>query len=201
MRKKMKIIAGLGNPGTHYQNNRHNIGFMILDHFASLRKMSFKSDRGIHIARRNTFSLVKPQSYMNLSGDSLSNLWRGTEDELLVICDDIYLPFGEIRLRMSGGDGGHNGLKSIILAFGTDQFYRMRIGVGLPEESNKLKHHVLEDFTIEEQSKFSILLEFSSKLIDCFTFGGFQSMTNHNSKNKQSYSEKMFQNQCPKEDK
>jgi PTH1 family peptidyl-tRNA hydrolase len=187
----MRMIAGLGNPGQSYQSNRHNIGFMVIDHYAIHRKMSFKLQRDSYIAKRKSFMLLKPQSYMNLSGDAISEAIGRSDSELLVICDDIYLPFGEIRLRMAGGDGGHNGLKSIIYALNTDSFYRMRIGVGQPGLSTDLRDHVLEDFTSEEQSKFTALFTFSSKLIDCFTVSGFQSMLNHYSKNKQSYSEKI----------
>ena len=196
----MKIITGLGNPGLNYQFNRHNIGFMILDYHALKRKMSFKKDNDCLITKRKDFILAKPQTYMNLSGEALLKLPVKPDDDLLVICDDIYLPFGEVRLRMSGGDGGHNGLKSIIYALDTDNFCRMRIGVGAPTEKYRLSDHVLEDFSLEEQEKFPILFDFTSKLIDCFIFNGSQSMLNYNSKNKKSYSVEMLQNQCPKEE-
>ena len=108
----------------------------------------------------------------------------------LVICDDIYLPFGEIRIRQSGGDGGHNGLNSIIYELNSEDFNRMRIGVGQPQDKEILKQYVLEDFDTEEQKKITTIADFTNKLIECFITEGFQSMINNYSKNKKSYSEK-----------
>ena len=129
----MKIIAGLGNPGEEYSLNRHNIGFIIIDHFAEIKKITFKKEGNSMIAKRNLYCLLKPLTYMNLSGNAILK-HKGDINDLLVICDDIYLPFGEIRLRKSGNDGGHNGLYSIINELQTNQFCRMRIGVGLPTQ-------------------------------------------------------------------
>ncbi len=187
----MKLITGLGNPGLEYQRNRHNIGFMVLDNFAEKRKMVFKKDQNSLIAKRNSFTLQKPLTFMNLSGLALKR-FSADHDEILVICDDIYLPFAEIRLRQNGGDGGHNGLKSIIHELGTANFMRMRIGVGEPANQALLKNFVLEDFNTDERIMLENVIDFSIQLIDCFIAKGFQSMLNFYSKNKKSYSEKIF---------
>jgi len=188
----MKIIVGLGNPGEEYRQSKHNIGFMMLDKYAMFRKMSFKKDGNALVAKRNQFMLLKPMTYMNLSGKSVT---RFAEDlkEMLFICDDIYLPFGEIRLRQSGGDGGHNGLYSIIDELGTIEFNRMRIGVGQPEQSVALRDYVLDDFTEKEMETLEKTAKFAIQLIDCFIVKGFQSMLNSYSKNKKSYSEAILE--------
>ena len=187
----MRKIVGLGNPGEEYQTTKHNIGFMVLDKFAAKRKMSFKKDSNCMIAKRASFCLLKPTTYMNLSGKAIKRYAEDIND-LLVICDDIYLPFGEIRLRQSGGDGGHNGLLSIIEELNTADFNRMRIGVGQPEHSKLLKDYVLGDFTPSELQILEKTSEFALKLIDCFIANGFQSMINYYSKNKKSYSESLL---------
>ncbi|MCK9328576.1 MAG: aminoacyl-tRNA hydrolase [Candidatus Cloacimonetes bacterium] len=187
----MKLIAGLGNPGAEYQLNRHNIGFIILDRFAKKRKLNFKQESNSLIAKRNNFTLVKPLTYMNLSGLAIKKLFPDF-DETIVICDDINLPFAEIRLRQKGGDGGHNGLKSIIHELGTANFMRIRIGVGEPENQALLKKYVLEDFNINESLQLEKIVDFSIQLIDCFIARGFQSMLDFYSKNKKSYSESLI---------
>jgi len=183
----MKTIVGLGNPGESYQQSKHNIGFMLLDYYALYRKMMFKKDGNALLAKRNQFLLIKPTTYMNLSGKAVVRYVDNIEDSL-IICDDIYLPLGEIRLRSSGGDGGHNGLKSIISELGTHDFGRMRIGVGKPEHTSMLRDYVLDDFTENEIDILKKTTDFAVKLLDCFIAKGFQSMLNHYSKNKKSYS-------------
>jgi len=184
----MKIIVGLGNPGDEYRHSRHNIGFIMIDKFAQSRKMRFEKSGKSLLAKRNHIMIVKPQTYMNLSGRAIVDCTEDI-DEILIVCDDIYLPFGEIRIRNSGGDGGHNGLKSIIYELESEDFKRMRIGVGQPDHSGLLKEYVLEDFTEDELVKLEKTADFTVKLIDCFIENGFQSMLNFYSKNKKSYSE------------
>jgi len=184
----MKLIVGLGNPGQEHQLNRHNIGFMVLDTFAQKRKLIFSQEQSALIAKRSIFKLIKPLTYMNLSGDALKKIAQ-KQDEILVICDDIYLPLGEIRLRQSGQDGGHNGLASIIQELGSEAFPRMRIGIGKPEDRLVLKKYVLENFSPEELETLKKTADFAVSLIDCFIIYGFQSMLNFYSKNKKSYSE------------
>ena len=190
----MKIIIGLGNPGNEYQKSRHNIGFIVLDKYASYRKMSFVKERNTLIAKRNLFTLIKPITYMNLSGKALTPYLEYI-NEMLVICDDIYLPLGEIRLRQSGSDGGHNGLYSIIDELDSINFNRMRIGVGQPANIETLSDYVLSDFSDKEIELLKKTADFAVNLIDCFIAKGFQAMLNFYSKNKKSYSEQIVQNQ------
>jgi len=184
----MFVVLGLGNPGSAYKNNRHNVGFMVLDHLAHMRKLTFTKTANALTAKRKNFMLVKPQTYMNLSGEALASL-NATAEDILVVCDDIYLPFAEVRIRKAGGDGGHNGLASIMDAIGHDDFARMRIGVGQPESKDKQRDYVLEDFTAEEQPNLEKAVAFAATLIDHFIANGFGSMMNLYSKKKKSYSE------------
>ncbi len=160
----MKLIVGLGNPGEAYQNTRHNIGFMVADRLA--RRL------GISIKKRECFSLTgdihldgeklilaKPQTYMNLSGRAvlaLAEYYRVHPEELLVVCDDLDLPFGRLRLRLRGGSGGHRGLSSIIGLLGTDRFPRLRIGIGRGEE---VVSYVLGRFGSEEEPLLNEVLD------------------------------------------
>jgi len=153
------LIAGLGNPGPEYERTRHNVGFRAADILAERFRTRF--DRSRHHAHEATFSfkgethlLIKPQTYMNLSGESVASCIAAeqmTPDGTLVLVDDINLPTGRVRLRSSGADGGHNGLKSIIGHIG-QQFWRLRIGVGAPQGGGAaLVNHVLGPFTPAEE--------------------------------------------------
>ena len=131
------LVVGLGNIGPEYANTRHNMGFMILDAWAKASDIVFETrrygDLGVVSFKGRTIYLLKPSTYMNLSGNAV-RYWLQklpvTTDRLMVICDDITLPFGTLRMRRSGSDGGHNGLKNIIELNGTQEFARTRIGVG-----------------------------------------------------------------------
>ena len=157
----MKAIAGLGNPGAEYAETPHNLGFMAADALCErLGAGSWKQEKRFNalIAKttRNgeTLWLLKPQTYMNASGDSIAPFLRyygGQPRDLLVLSDDCDLPPGRIRVRPSGGPGGHNGLKSLIAALGTDAFARVRIGAGRePGERRALVDFVLHRFTAQE---------------------------------------------------
>ncbi len=141
----IKVIAGLGNPGSEYSGTRHNIGFSLIDRLAStLKSGGWGSSGGAEVAMVDLPQagggiirgwLVKPQTFMNRSGEPLGNLLRYfkvTPAELLVVHDEIDLPLGAVRLKFGGGDGGHNGLKSIVSNLGTRDFTRLRLGVGRP---------------------------------------------------------------------
>ncbi|MFC1938564.1 aminoacyl-tRNA hydrolase [Chloroflexota bacterium] len=162
----MKLIVGLGNPGRGYAHNRHNIGFMCLSHFA--RKQGIRFDRKRGIARIGVGEvmgegviLAKPQTFMNLSGQSVSQLLRGFEialSDLLVVYDDLDLPLGKIRLRRGGGSGGHKGVDSIISSLRSQNFLRLRVGIGRPtsdgnqgEGAENVVSYVLSDFTPAEK--------------------------------------------------
>jgi len=134
---KKYLLVGLGNPGPEYKYTRHNAGFLVADALADALNTSFQSDRYAQVVkaryRGKQLVIIKPQTYMNLSGKAV-RYWLEKEkiplENLLVITDDIHLPFGQIRLRAKGSHGGHNGLKDIIEKLGTDRFARLRIGIG-----------------------------------------------------------------------
>ena len=136
------IVVGLGNPGSQYASTRHNMGFLTVDKLAEVQKFSFNKLR--FKAWTGTFScggekvlVMKPQTYMNLSGESVGEavrFFKVPADHVLVISDDISLPVGKLRIRPSGSAGGHNGLKNIIAHLGTDQFPRIKVGVGVPQQ-------------------------------------------------------------------
>ncbi len=139
----MKLIVGLGNPGKEHTRHRHNIGFMILDRFAKQHGLSFEKKQSKAKMAEGKIEgrqiiLAKPQTYMNLSGQSVQGLvfkYQLPLSEIMVVCDDLDLPLGKIRLRPAGGSAGHNGLKSIIGALGGQEFPRLRVGIGRPPPS------------------------------------------------------------------
>ena len=154
----VKLVVGLGNPGTRYARTRHNVGFMVLDRLARrANTVVAKRQCGALVAVANLAGeracLAKPQGYMNLSGEAVACLvrfYRLTSSDLLVIYDDRDLPLGRIRLRDRGSAGGHRGMESIIAALGTSDFPRLRIGIGRPPELEAVEH-VLGQFGREEQ--------------------------------------------------
>lgn len=159
--KGMKIlIAGLGNPGPDYIHTRHNIGFTAVEALADTFECGFSPARYAETARfkhkGRTFVLIKPQTFMNLSGKAV-RYWLEQEDldpeRLLVITDDLALPFGKVRLRASGGAGGHNGLASIIEHLGTDAFPRLRFGIGSDFARGRQSEYVLGEWTGEERAQ------------------------------------------------
>lgn len=150
----MKLVVGLGNPGKQYEQTKHNIGFMCLDYYANQQKESFKFERKFNgeTLKIANLLLLKPHTFMNLSGESIRlvmNYYDIEIEDVLVIYDDLDLPLGKLRLREQGGPGGHNGIKSIIEQLKTDEFKRVRIGI----DSNPMieaKDYVLGRFTKEE---------------------------------------------------
>lgn len=156
----MYIIAGLGNPGAKYENTRHNIGFDTIDRLAdeagiSISESKHKALLGKGVIDGHRVILVKPQTYMNLSGESLREVVDyykcDPETDLIVISDDINLDVGRLRIRKKGSAGGHNGLKNIIAQLGTDAFVRVRMGVGEKPKDYDLADYVLGHFTSEER--------------------------------------------------
>ncbi|MBO8157668.1 MAG: aminoacyl-tRNA hydrolase [Bacillaceae bacterium] len=155
----MKCIVGLGNPGLKYEKTRHNIGFMVIDellkrHQWKLDKDKFRALYTIETYNGEKMMLVKPQTYMNLSGEAVRPLleyYDADIDDLLVIYDDLDLPPGKIRLRQKGGHGGHNGIRNIIDQLDTKSFKRIRIGVGKPEQPLSVVDYVLGEFSAKEQ--------------------------------------------------
>jgi peptidyl-tRNA hydrolase, PTH1 family len=161
------LIVGLGNPGAKYDGTRHNFGFMALDAALAAWGGQWKTEKtwkALTAKTRvadDTVLLVKPQTYMNLSGDSVGPLARYYQlppEKVLVVVDDINLPFGRMRYRASGSAGGHNGLKSIEQHLGTSQYPRLRLGVGLQGEAEPLVNHVLSSFTPDENQAIPAIL-------------------------------------------
>lgn len=155
----MKLIAGLGNPGIKYARNRHNVGFMVLDKLARAEHKKFERQRfnaqllEIHLADERVL-LVKPQTYMNLSGSAVGKLaafYRIPRAEVMVVYDDLDLPLGKIRLRATGSSGGHHGMESIINHLGGNDIPRLRIGIGRPDPTQDVGH-VLGNFHDDEMS-------------------------------------------------
>src|SRR5918994_1533096 len=161
----VKIVVGLGNPGREYAATRHNLGFMVVDELArrlavSERRNRFRSDLVEVFDEGKKIVLLKPQTYMNLSGAAVReavNWYKTPLDDVLVVVDDIDLPFGSLRLRARGGSGGHNGLKSIIAELGIDTFSRMRIGIG--RGPGHATRQVLSRFTSDEERVLPSVLE------------------------------------------
>ena len=167
----MKLIVGLGNSGFIYRHCRHNIGFLVVKRLAKLHKISLKKDR-------QTFSitgkgkidgqgliLAMPVTFMNLSGVAVVSLlkkYRIDLDNLLIICDDIDLEFGRLKIKPSGSSGGHRGLKSIIDKIGSQEFNRLRMGIGRPLKSIKAAEYVLSAFNRREKTQLREILEMAS---------------------------------------
>lgn len=156
-----RLIAGLGNPGAAYQDTRHNIGFMVIDALASRLGVRFQNEKRwqSHAAKFDGGWLVKPQTYMNLSGRAVAGIARFHKipaEEILVVCDDVDLPLGRLRLRPAGSAGGHNGLKSLIENLGGTGFARLKVGIaaatGGRPAGDRLSGHVLGRFTEEEKA-------------------------------------------------
>jgi PTH1 family peptidyl-tRNA hydrolase len=161
----VKIVVGLGNPGREYAATRHNLGFMVVDELAQRlaateRRNRFRSDLVEVFDGGEKVVLLKPRTYMNLSGSAVReavNWYKTPPDDLLVVVDDIDLPFGSIRMRAKGGSGGHNGLKSIIAELGIDTFSRMRIGIG--RGPGHATRQVLSRFTSDEERVLPSVLQ------------------------------------------
>ncbi len=159
MGNRMKCIVGLGNPGRKYRQTRHNVGFMVLEELAkrhgwSLQKKKFNSHYTVETIEDERILLLEPQTYMNLSGEAVKpimDFYNISIDQLLVIYDDLDLPTGKIRLRQSGGHGGHNGMRSIIDHINSKQFNRIRIGIDRPDLDVAITDYVLGKFSKEQK--------------------------------------------------
>jgi PTH1 family peptidyl-tRNA hydrolase len=155
---RMKLIVGLGNPGREYELTRHNIGFMAIDELAkrwniSLNEQKFKGVFGAGFVNGEKVILLKPLTYMNLSGESIRSLmdyYKIDVEDFVVMYDDLDIPVGKLRLRMKGSAGGHNGVKSTISHLGTQEFQRIRMGIDRPKNGMKVVDYVLGRFTSEE---------------------------------------------------
>ncbi len=169
----MKLIVGLGNPGTQYRKSKHNAGFMIVERFSDLHGISmnqrlFDSIIGKGKINREAVTLAEPQTYMNLSGISvnrLRNYFRIGMEDLIVIHDDLDLPFQTIRLKKGGGHGGHKGLLSLIENLGDRDFLRVRFGIGRPERKSMVEEYVLAPFSPEEEDALPGLIQKAAEAV------------------------------------
>ena len=185
----MKMIVGLGNPGKRYENTRHNVGWKTLDNVAEAAGIRVNVNRyhgltGMGTVEGEKVILVKPLTYMNLSGDCVQPLaayYRIAPEDILVICDDVNLPLGRLRLRKSGSAGGHNGLKSIIGRLSSDAFPRLRLGVGAPEGVDLISH-VLMPFEGEAASQAEALEKTAAEAVMCFLKDGPDKVMNEYNK-------------------
>ncbi len=179
-----KMIVGLGNPGPRYIRNRHNIGFQCLDRFAMRHHLeggrnqlrATVLDAWITIkGQRHKTLLVKPLTYMNASGEAVGALARFYQiepDDIIVVHDDLDMESGKIRLRRNGGSGGQNGIRSIIQHLGTPDFHRLKVGIGRPPGRMDPAAYVLQDFTREEEERFSLVRETVCDALDCWLSDG-----------------------------
>ncbi|MBL7954976.1 MAG: aminoacyl-tRNA hydrolase [Flavobacteriales bacterium] len=179
------LIVGLGNPGDEYAETRHNIGFQVLDHLARLAEVRFSADRyGDRSEMRHkgrTFVLIKPSTFMNLSGKAV-RYWMEQEnipaDRLMVITDDLALPFGAIRIKPSGGAGGHNGLTSIIQLMGSEAFPRLRFGIGSDFPKGRQSEYVLGVWNEVERKTLGDRIELAGKAVLQFGLLGIDQAMN-----------------------
>ena len=182
MDETIKIIVGLGNPGREYAETRHNVGFMVVDRLAARFGAVWKADkaRKAELAAGPGVLLVKPQTYMNSSGESVGPLMRYfkfTPGQVFVVYDDISFPVGAMRLRAGGSAGGHNGMKSLIAHLGTEKFPRLRVGIGVPGQKNMIGH-VLGKFTPEERPLLEETLAKAEEAAFVTLKEGFQAAAN-----------------------
>lgn len=178
----IRLVAGLGNPGAEYAYTRHNIGFMVVDllaHEAGLTwKKSSKADAAT--VKFGNALLVKPASYMNRSGHplfSIAQFFKISPPEMLVVLDDFSLPLARLRIRQSGGPGGHNGLESVIMQFGTEEVPRLRVGIG-PAPAEGSSDYVLSDFFEEQKPLVRSTIERAAEAVKCAVDKGLISAMN-----------------------
>jgi peptidyl-tRNA hydrolase, PTH1 family len=168
---EVAIVCGLGNPGPRYRSNRHNLGFMALDtlskrHSLSWRRAVGPSEVALWRVAGRTVTLIKPLTWMNESGSALAKHGGAAKDDLLVVCDDLNLPLGALRLRPRGGSGGHKGLDSLIEHLGTADFPRLRLGIGSAPPGVDWVEFVLSDFLPEEREAVNVMVETAVEAIE-----------------------------------
>lgn len=184
------LIVGLGNPGERYAESRHNVGFRCMERLAQryevrLDRKECRARVGTCRRENQTLLLCKPQTYVNLSGESVGCLvkrYNVSPDRVIVVCDDLDLPAGKVRVRASGGAAGHKGMKSIIQHLGSDEFPRVRVGIGRPtpgdgsteKDRDRIVEYVLDRFSPEEEQTMGPAIEGVVDAIDCVVQQGVQ---------------------------
>lgn len=182
----MRIIVGLGNPGRRYQGTRHNVGFAVADEVARRIGADFESGRAETLTARQgrgpaAVLVAKPLTMMNLSGESVGGLagfYKVDPASILVVADDVNLPLGRLRLRARGSAGGHNGLRSIIGCLGTEEFPRLRVGVGRGDPRRDLADHVLARFDGDERDEVERTITRAADAVDTFLAEGIEAAMN-----------------------
>lgn len=179
------LIVGLGNIGDEYEGTRHNMGFRIVDALARQYDATFEDKRYGFVAemriKNQNLILLKPSTYMNASGNAV-RYWSGKKkiplEQLLVVCDDLALPFGTLRMKPGGSEGGHNGLKSITQCMGSNQYARLRFGIGSEYPRGAQIDWVLGQFTPEELERMDERVETATKMITTYCLAGIQTAMN-----------------------
>jgi peptidyl-tRNA hydrolase, PTH1 family len=181
----IRLVVGLGNPGLQYAKNRHNIGFLVLDELARRYGAQFLAKNKAHLseARIGTQKvfLQKPQTYMNLSGEAvqpLAQFYQLESSQILVVHDDLDLPFGRLRIRPGGSSGGQNGVKDIAARLGVDSFVRLKIGISRPPEGWSVQNWVLSNFLPEEHAMLQELVALAADAVVCVVQSGVQEAQN-----------------------
>ena len=179
----MIAFVGLGNPGNKYADTKHNAGFWILDEMASRYKISFKPGKGDYVVaiKPNKFLLFKPTTGMNNSGKAvqdISNSWNLITKDICIILDDVDLPLDVIRIRPRGGDGSHRGLESIIYSLNTNEFPRLRFGIGIDEKMRPAENYVLKPFNSNDQKTSAGAVKKAADALDSIIFNGLDKTMN-----------------------
>ncbi|MCU1681010.1 MAG: aminoacyl-tRNA hydrolase [Amycolatopsis sp.] len=180
------LLAGLGNPGPEYSGNRHNVGFMVLDELAARVGGKFKAHKSGAEVLEGRLSgqrviLAKPRSFMNLSGGPVvgaSRFYKVPADGVVVVHDELDLPFGALKLKLGGGDNGHNGLRSITKSLGTKDYYRVRFGVGRPPGRQDPADYVLKDFSTVERKELALEVDRCADAVEALISTGLVTAQN-----------------------
>tara|TARA_B100001996_G_scaffold354747_1_gene316892 strand:- start:3 stop:575 length:573 start_codon:yes stop_codon:yes gene_type:complete len=178
----IRLFVGLGNPGDKYQNTRHNVGFWWVDFITENHRLSVKNNSKFYgsyakYSKDSDYFFLKPNTFMNDSGKSvsaLSNFYKIKPEEILIIHDELDLPTGNIKLKLGGGHGGHNGIKSISNLLKTNNFWRLRLGIGHPGEKNLVNNYVLNKPTKSEKLNIEKTILNSYKIFSLLTTGDFE---------------------------
>ena len=182
----MRLVVGLGNPGERYAPTRHNVAWQVLDRLAERWRAAPAPGTALFEARRarvgdREVELMQPLTYMNRTGESLTTWMQergGPPEEWLAVADDVWLPIGMVRFRPRGSSGGHRGLASLEAAFGSQEFARLRVGVGAAESQERLKEHVLAPFEPEEMMEVKDAVERAADAVACWLTDGIETAMN-----------------------
>jgi PTH1 family peptidyl-tRNA hydrolase len=182
----VKIIVGLGNPGIQYRMSRHNIGFQVVDRLAKKNRISIRNKRfkflyGTGWIDFQQVVLAKPMTFMNLSGEAVkkaANFFHSRMEDLVVVHDDLDLPFGRLRFKRRGGDGGHQGVRSIIERMGGNNFLRLKVGIGRPPQGMDSADYVLDVFDRTEQSLLDQILSQAAESLKVMLLEGLENAMN-----------------------